>query len=101
MLCRVCSTRLELLEDRLKSDILSELASFDGRLLLHSETDSGDVTPLWETIISASSVKTLKEVMADVAIKMGLTEEGSFEYVRIPITAERAPDFSDGRSYFI
>lgn len=81
------------MEDRLKSDILAEAQSFDGRLLLHTETD-GIVTPIWETITDASSVKTLKEVMEEAAVQLDAPAD-EFLYRRIPITAERAPDFSD------
>lgn len=86
----ISSSRLELLEDRLKSDILAEVALFDGRILLHTETN-GLVTPVWETIESVESIKTLREVMD------ALPNTSDFTYLRIPITAERAPDFSDVR----
>lgn len=93
----ISTSRLELLEERLKSDCLAEAKLFDGRLLLHTELLSdGTVIPIWETIDSPSSVKTLKEVMSDVAKKMRI-EEARLVYRRIPITAERAPDFADVR----
>lgn len=92
----ISTSRLELLEERLRSDILAEARAFDGRLLLHTESSDGTVFPIWETITSPSGVKTLKEVMLDVSKKMGIADD-RLMYRRIPITAERAPDFSDVR----
>ena len=91
----ISSSRLELLEDRLKSDSLSEATAFDGRILLHDELEDGSVAPIWETI-NASDVKTLREIMDDVT---KTTDAGkNLSYYRIPITAEKAPDFSDVRA---
>lgn len=59
----ISGSRLELLEDRLKSDIINELKSFDGRLLCHQEHEDGTVVPAWETA-SEDSIKTLRETMA-------------------------------------
>lgn len=59
----ISGSRLELLEDRLKSDIINELKSFDGRLLCHQEHEDGTVVPAWETA-SKDSIKTLRETMA-------------------------------------
>lgn len=87
----ISSSRLELLEDRLKSDVIAELKSFDGRLLLHDEAD-GSVNPVW-SLVDESSVKTLREIMDDTARK--LSTGPSFKFVRVPITAEKSPDFFD------
>ena len=89
----ISSSRLELLEDRLKSDSLSEVNTFDGRILLHTELEDGSVAPIWETIESPTNVKTLREIMDDVV----KTTDVDLSYYRIPITAEKAPDFSDIR----
>lgn len=91
----ISSTRLELLETRLKADVLSELTTFDSRLLLHSEATDGSVNPLWETISSppSTNVLTLREIF-DLVSKA--TVRGSLlRYHRVPITAEKSPDFSD------
>ncbi|KAK4050677.1 hypothetical protein OIV83_003403 [Microbotryomycetes sp. JL201] len=90
----ISSSRLELLEDRLKSDVISELKAFEGRLLLHSEDEDGSVNPVWESIESEHKVQTVREVFDEVAAKM---MADSFTYHRIPITAEKSPDFSDVR----
>lgn len=90
----ISSTRLELLEDRLKSDVLAEALAFNGRILLHSEADDGTVNTVWEVIKDDSCVQTLREIMDAARLKFGT----SFSYKRIPITAERSPDFADVRS---
>lgn len=113
--------RLTLLEDRLKNDVLAELDNGDGRLLLHTETDEGDVVPVWEEA-NASDVETLQDVMNKVSDelqqgrshRLPITEAGEetagddeqvddserkpnveLVYRRLPITAEKPPDFSD------
>ncbi|GAA6033114.1 hypothetical protein JCM8097_002951 [Rhodosporidiobolus ruineniae] len=97
----ISSTRLELLESRLKSDVLSELRTFEGRILVATEADDGSVHPIWETVAGAEDgqggeegVKTLREVMDTVGKEVG--GEG-FKYLRVPITAEASPDFHDLR----
>ncbi|UZJ54516.1 hypothetical protein CBS101457_003836 [Exobasidium rhododendri] len=108
-------SRLTLLEDRLKNDILNEIRDGDGRLLLHTETEDGDLVPVWEAA-SPSDVETLQDVMTKIGnelnearlVKEGKKEAGSGDqdsseampnveliYRRIPITAERPPDFAD------
>ena len=82
----ISSTRLELLEDRLKSDVLAELKAFDGRLLLHSEAADGSVNPLWEPVADESSIKTLREIFDDVARRTSLEDGARFSYARVPIT---------------
>lgn len=88
----ISSARLELLEDRLKSDILAELRTFDGRILLHTETDDGSVIGVWETA-TESSVKTLRELMDEKS--QSLADACKLNFRRQPITAEKAPDFDD------
>ncbi|KNZ49561.1 hypothetical protein VP01_493g4 [Puccinia sorghi] len=88
----ISSPRLELLEDRLKSDILAELRIFDGRILLHTETHDGSVIGVWETA-TESAVKTLREVMNEKS--ESLQNVCKLDFKRQPITAEKAPDFED------
>jgi protein-tyrosine phosphatase len=54
-------------------------------LLLHTETSDGTVVPIWEEVKN-EDVVVLKDVMAN---RQGL------QYSRIPITAEKPPDYSD------
>ncbi|CAL1716907.1 unnamed protein product [Somion occarium] len=87
----ISASRLEALEERLKDDVIEELTSFGGRLLLHTETPDGSVIPVWEEV-DPSNVLVLKEVMAQRRHSQGGAE---LNYVRIPITAEKPPDFTD------
>ncbi|OJA21653.1 hypothetical protein AZE42_09324 [Rhizopogon vesiculosus] len=86
----ISASRLEILEERLKDDVLAELEAFGGRLLLHTETPDGSVIPIWEEV-HPSDVAVLKDIMASRKSSHGL----ELHYVRIPITSERPPDFTD------
>ncbi|KAI8980087.1 inositol hexakisphosphate-domain-containing protein [Trametes punicea] len=87
----ISATRLEMLEERLREDVVNEVNAFGGRLLLHTETPDGSVVPIWEEVDS-ENVMVLKEVMAE---RRHVDEGVELSYARIPITAERPPDFSD------
>lgn len=82
----ISASRLEILEDRLKSDVFSELNTFGQRLLLHSENSEGTVIPIWEEV-EPDQVAAPKEVMSQNKFPL--------QYHRIPITSENPPDFSD------
>jgi hypothetical protein len=101
---------LEILEERLRDDVISELKTFGGRsvfwfdclfvghsdpsyrLLLHTEAEDGSVIPVWEEIQNElEDVVVLKDVMASRKAFDGL----ELDYHRIPMTAEKPPDFSD------
>ena len=69
----------------------SYLLTYTNRLLLHTETSDGSVIPVWEEVDS-DNVSALKDVMAN---RRQFDEKVELRYVRIPITAERPPDFSD------
>lgn len=79
-----------MLEERLKSDVISEIDAFQGRVLLHTESPDGEVVPVWETVDKAD-VHSLREVMADVAES---ELDVKLNFVRIPITSESSPDVS-------
>jgi hypothetical protein len=105
----ISAERLEVLEERLRDDVVSELHSFNGkyahffslpyrlfddlylRLLLHTETSDGSVIPVWEEV-RPGDVAVMKDVMS--ACKESYDDVDVF-YRRVPITAERSPDFSD------
>ncbi|KAJ3508107.1 hypothetical protein NLJ89_g5936 [Agrocybe chaxingu] len=86
----ISASRLEILEDRLRDDVIAELNSFGGRLLLHTETADGTVVPIWEEVLP-EDVVVLKDIMASRREVNGV----SLQYNRIPITAEKPPDFAD------
>ncbi|KAL1753037.1 inositol hexakisphosphate-domain-containing protein [Schizophyllum commune] len=81
----ISASRLEVLEERLRDDVIAELQAFGGQLLLHTETPDGTVVPVWEDV-REEDVMVLKDVMAS---------RPEVHYARVPITAERSPDFSD------
>ncbi|KAG6332100.1 hypothetical protein ID866_6987 [Astraeus odoratus] len=86
----ISASRLEVLEERLRDDVLAELEAFGGRVLLHTETADGSVIPVWEDV-RPSNVMVLKDIMSsrrtDVDVEV--------QYARIPITSEHPPDFTD------
>jgi hypothetical protein len=84
----VSTARLEVLEERLKSDVVAEIDAFQGRVLLHTESADKDVVPVWETL-EPSDVHSLREVMDDVAAR---SQAVDLKFVRIPITSESSPD---------
>ncbi|PPQ89339.1 hypothetical protein CVT25_003176 [Psilocybe cyanescens] len=86
----ISASRLEILEERLKDDVIAELNSFGGRLLLHTETSDGTVVPIWEEVLP-ENVVVLKDVMSSRRDGKHI----SLQYTRIPITAEKPPDYSD------
>ncbi|KAG7089324.1 hypothetical protein E1B28_011021 [Marasmius oreades] len=86
----ISSSRLEILEERLRDDIISELNTFGGRLLLHTETEDGTVIPVWEDV-QPSNVVAPKDIMESRRDACGI----ELVYDRIPITAENPPDSTD------
>lgn len=102
----ISSSRLEVIESKLKEDILKELDYYGGRILLHNEANEGEVVGEWEPCTN-EEVYTLKEIM-DYATKeisylhaddkSEITDElrnVELKYVRIPITAETPQSPSD------
>ncbi|KAF9000645.1 inositol hexakisphosphate-domain-containing protein [Cyathus striatus] len=86
----ISASRLEVLEERLRDDVLAELQEFGGRLLLHTETADGTIVPIWEEVLP-ENVAVLKDIMQS-------REEADhvvLQYNRIPMTAERPPDYTD------
>lgn len=106
----ITGARLEQLEERLKQDIIREINNYDGRILLHGEDKDGNVLTIWEEV-DVNDVMTVREVMH--AVTKEVTEElessdsdsNSFAikrdygnilgYHRVPITAERSPEWTD------
>jgi hypothetical protein len=86
----VSALRLEILEERLKSDVIAEIDEFQGRVLLHTETAKGEVVPVWESI-DKTDVVSVREAMAGAS---KLSGDAKFSFVRIPVTSESTPDVS-------
>ena len=75
----ISAARIESMELRLKIDIIEEIKKYNGKLLLHSESQDGQLMTYWQTI---DSVCTPRE----------LFEAENLMYYRIPMTAEIAPE---------
>lgn len=113
----ITGSRMEQLEERLKEDVIREVTQCGGRILLHGENKDGNVLSSWEEV-DMQDILTVREVMESAAFEIGGMvvdqeglssddDEGSrqvtgiLEYHRVPITAEKAPewrDFDDLRS---
>ncbi|CAE6502206.1 unnamed protein product [Rhizoctonia solani] len=84
----ISAGRLEMLEDRLKNDVIAEVNFFQGRILLHTENADGSVIPIWDEA-DPKDIAVPKDTMSAQA------DDVEIAYKRIPITSERPPDFSD------
>ncbi|KAG8764126.1 hypothetical protein FRC11_004614 [Ceratobasidium sp. 423] len=84
----ISAGRLEILEDRLKNDIIAEVNSFQGRILLHTENADGTVVPIWDEV-DPKDIAVPKDTMS------ARVDDVEIAYKRIPVTSERPPDFSD------
>ncbi|KAI9221936.1 inositol hexakisphosphate-domain-containing protein [Blastocladiella britannica] len=84
--------RVEAMEDRMKADVLAEIAMYGGRLLLHEE-EAGKVlaiVPVWESV-DPMHVLTPREVFTAAATEAMLAQGPQLDYLRCPITDEQAP----------
>ncbi|RCI07158.1 hypothetical protein CU098_013780 [Rhizopus stolonifer] len=108
----ITGTRMEQLEDRLKEDVVREVLQCGGRILLHGEDNEGNVLSSWEEV-DIQDIMTVREVMEFAAVEIqqelslrdssdeedqrkNLAEENRLlEYHRVPITAEKAPEWRD------
>ena len=86
----VSTSRLEMLEERLKSDVIAEIEAFQGRVLVHTESADGEVVPVWETV-DRNDISSLRDVMTEAAEQQ---TDVKLTFVRIPITSESSPDVS-------
>ncbi|CDZ97852.1 hypothetical protein [Phaffia rhodozyma] len=87
----VSASRLEALEDRLKSDVETELKVFEGSLLLHSETSDGSVVPVWDDC-DEGSIASVREIMEE---KDHSQSQLQLTFKRLPLTSEQPLDFAD------
>lgn len=79
----ITADRLEMMESRLKEDVIHELEAYDNKLLLHQESN-GVLQVRWETV---NKVMTLRELFGEL--------KGIVEYHRLPVTAEDAWESKD------
>ncbi|ORX60585.1 hypothetical protein DM01DRAFT_1332719 [Hesseltinella vesiculosa] len=94
----ITGSRLEQVEKRLKQDVLRELNAYGGRVLLHGENQDGQVFAQWEEV-TPQDVLTVREVMEAVTLEIArdldLQDANLVNYHRIPMTAEKAPEYED------
>jgi hypothetical protein len=100
----ITANRLEMLEQRLKEDIINETLNYEGRILLHGEDQDGNVRAVWEDV-HVDDILTVKEVMELVAD--GVSNDSDSDgvpgnemaiklmYHRVPVTAEKPPEWKD------
>eukprot|EP00878_Enallax_costatus_P006221 GHUV01006524.1.p1 GENE.GHUV01006524.1~~GHUV01006524.1.p1 ORF type:complete len:1656 (+),score=579.22 GHUV01006524.1:267-5234(+) len=82
-------SRVEDMEQRLKRDVLREAQRYDNHILVTEEDDDMNVIDAWEPV-TETDVQTPLEVYAE------LIEDGyDIDYMRVPITDEKAPKDSD------
>lgn len=81
--------KIELVEDELKRDVLTEAAQYDYRFLVHDEGSPGELVGAWEPA-TVDTVKTLREVYDELVMK-------GFRclMLRLPVTDEQSPEIRD------
>ncbi|KAJ2964084.1 hypothetical protein NQZ79_g1039 [Umbelopsis isabellina] len=103
----ITSNRLEMLEERLKEDVINETLNYEGRILLHGEDQEGNVRAVWEDV-HVDDVLTVKDIMEQVANSVSNDSDGdeeggaengncqiTLDYHRVPVTAEKPPEWKD------
>ena len=58
--------------------------------MLHTETNDGTVVPVWEEVQNDDVV-----VLKDIMVARRELDDVILQYNRVPITAEKPPDYSD------
>lgn len=84
--------RVENMENRLKADVLHEASQYNGTIMVAHEDDNFQVVEDWEAVTEVD-VQTPADVYAELA-KDGY----DVEYLRVPITDEKAPKGDDFES---
>jgi protein-tyrosine phosphatase len=103
----ISPSSLEFIEAKLKRDVIDELLKYEGKILLHSESESGEITPLWEDC-TEENVLSLRNAMDIVQREMDSTfvhssmadlsertKCSNLIYYRVPQTAETPPQAED------
>ncbi|KAM0939392.1 putative protein-tyrosine phosphatase [Dioscorea sansibarensis] len=81
--------RVELMESRLKDDILMEATQYGNKILVTDELPDGQMVDQWEPVMR-DSVKTPLEVYEELQLEGYLVD-----YERVPITDEKSPKERD------
>ena len=87
----ITTKRVEAMEKTLKKDAEKECSKFENKLLIHSESDTGNLEAEWEEV-SSDKIKTCYEAYC-AAFTGATSTNPNIEciYHRLPVTDERAP----------
>ena len=88
----VNTCRVQAMEKSLKKDATGECERFDGKLLVHSESDTGQLEPTWQKV-STIEIQTTAEAYRSEFHKQRFNIDA--KYFRRPITDEQAPTSDD------
>jgi hypothetical protein len=83
-------SKVEMLEVKLKHDILTEGEEYDGNFLVHDEGKPGELVGTWEKATN-ETVRTVREVYDDAMMKSGCR----VKFHRMPVTDEQSPELKD------
>lgn len=83
----ITAVRVEAMENQLKQDVLMEALKYEGKVLVHDETEDGKLVSMWE-LVTEETVLTCREMYTHC-----LQYNGDYDvfYSRAPITDEQAP----------
>lgn len=85
----ITASVVERMEETLKQDVLREIRSGDGKLLLHDEVETKpgtyEIIPIWEAV-EESDVMTPKELY-----KMVTDEAYNVDYLRVAVVSLPSP----------
>jgi hypothetical protein len=82
---------LEIMESKLKLDVATELKKYEGKILLHAESTTGEIIHSWEQV-QINQILSMKEAMELVQKDVS---DMRLIFKRSPQTAERVCDASD------
>jgi protein-tyrosine phosphatase len=83
-------SKVEMLEVRLKADILKESKEYDGNFLVHDEGKPGELVGTWEPATN-ETVRTVREVYDDAE----RLHNCRVAFFRMPVTDEQSPELKD------
>jgi len=83
------ASKVEMVEDTLKSDILTEAHQYDGNFLVHDEGKPGELVGIWEPA-TTDSVRTVRQLYQECA-----ASGCRVTFIRMPVTDEQSPEMKD------
>jgi len=87
----ITAKRVEAMEKTLKEDATKECTKFENKLLIHAESDTGNLEAEWEEV-SSEKIQTCREAYSS-SFKAAeqQNQDIACSYYRLPITDEQAP----------